>query len=285
MSYVEDYYQSEDGLNLCFRSYGHSSQRLPIICLSGLTRNSQDFDEFAETFSRDRQIFTLDYRGRGKSDYDPNYQNYNPQTYLQDIFRFLESQKIEKAVFLGTSLGGLLSIAIGGLAPKYVGGIILNDVGPEVASAGGSRIAGYVGKDVRFQSLEEIAAAQKEQYTSAYPDVEDSYWLETAKVSFTYDDKDKNFRPNYDLGLGKALVEQIEEGNSIDLWPVFENLKNIPMLAIRGALSDVLSEETFQKMQDILPEMQHITLPNRGHVPLLNEPQSLQALTRFLDKT
>ena len=282
MDYTEHFYKSNDELDLYYRTYGSNDTRLPIVCLSGLTRNSQDFDGFAKHFCDRWKIYTLDYRGRGKSDWDPDYKNYDPQTYLADIMTFLTSQKIERAIFLGTSLGGLLSIGLAGLAPNFVEAVILNDVGPEVASDGSARIAGYVGNDVRFDTLEAVAAAQKEMYQNAYPDVDEGYWIETAKVGFVYDETDKNYRASYDLGLGKAMIEQLGNSAPIDLWPFFEMLKSKPVLTIRGGLSDVLSEETFERMKSTLPHMAHLTLPNRGHVPTLTEPASIQSIDQFL---
>lgn len=283
MSYTEHFYKSSDGLDLYYRVYGNASDRLPIVCLSGITRNCGDFDEFAEGFSKDRQIFCLDYRGRGQSHWDTDYKNYNPQTYLGDIFVFLTTAQIEKAVFVGTSFGGLLCMGLSGLTPQYIAGVILNDVGPDISDEGGSRIAGYIETDVRYQTIEDVAAAQKSSYSAAYPDVDKGYWISTARVGFKYDDKDQNFKPNYDLAIGKALIEQTTDEQPIDLWPFFETMKAKPLLAIRGALSDVLSEETFQKMQKVNPDMQHLTLANRGHVPLLNEPLALKEITGFLE--
>ncbi|MCG8490436.1 MAG: alpha/beta hydrolase [Sneathiellales bacterium] len=281
MPYREGTYQSQDGLNLYFRTYGNLEERPPILCLSGLTRNSGDFDRFAERYSKDRIVYALDYRGRGNSDYDPHYQNYNPQTYLGDIFSFLNHQGIEKALFVGTSLGGMLTMGFAGLAKQYIHAVLLNDVGPEIASSGESRIAGYVGQDVRFPSIEEAARAQKEQYLGAYPDVPDEEWLRMAKPAFILDQTAGNYRPNYDLAIGKALAEQLTGEEKIDLWPFFEGLKDIPTLALRGALSDVLSEETFAKMLDIHPDMETLVLQNRGHVPLLDEPEALAIMDPF----
>jgi len=282
MPYTENYYKSNDGLNLYYRKYDGDKARIPLICLSGLTRNSGDFSDFSDHFSGERVIYTLDYRGRGKSDYDPDFENYNPQTYLGDIMSFLQAEGIEKAVFVGTSLGGLLTMGLAGLVPQYVAGAVINDVGPEVDSSGGERIAGYVGKDVRFPSIEAATAAQKTQYQGAYPDLDDEGWRKTTEVGLTWDGKAENFRPNYDLGLGEALQAQISGDDPIDLWPFFDAMKSVPVLAIRGALSDVLSAEVFQKMQDVNPRMTSVILKNRGHTPLLNEPIALNHLTRFL---
>lgn len=284
MSFEEKFYKSNNDLNLYYRAYEGDVHRFPIICLSGLTRNSADFHDFALRYSGVRRVYCLDYRGRGKSDYDPDYKNYNPQTYAMDVLTFLMARRIDKAIFVGTSLGGLISMGISGLAPQYVGGVILNDIGPDVDRSGSDRIAGYVGKDIRFSSLKRAISAQKKLYTGAYPDLEDDGWAKTTKAAFVYDPENSNYRQNYDLKIGQALVEQLKDDQEIDLWPFFESLKAVPTLAIRGALSDVLSAEVFEKMKDRHPEMQWISLEDRGHVPLLDEPLALEKMDKFFEQ-
>jgi pimeloyl-ACP methyl ester carboxylesterase len=284
MNFDENRYQASDGLSLYYRKYGTNSNETPIICLSGITRNSNDFHEFASQFSEDRIVYALDYRGRGKSDYDPDYKNYNPQTYLADTLTFMAVTAISKAIFVGTSLGGLLTMGMAGLAPQYLAAAVINDVGPEISSEGSSRIAGYLGTDIRYNSLEEAASAQKVQYQGSYPDLDWQGWMASTETAFVWCKEDKNFKPNYDLKIGAALTEQIGEGETIDLWPFFEALKTCPTLAVHGVLSDVLSTEIFEKMQRVHPAMEVLSLENRGHVPLLNEPSFITKITQFLEK-
>jgi len=284
MSFEEKYYQTNDGLNLYFREYDGDDRTLPVVCLSGLTRNSSDFHDFALRYSGVRKIYCLDYRGRGKSDYDPQYKNYNPQTYLMDTLTFLSERSITQAIFVGTSLGGLITMGLSGFAPQYVGGAILNDIGPDVDTSGSERIAGYVGKDTRFSTLKKAVSAQKKLYVNAYPDLNEEGWIKTTEAAYIYDEEKSNYRQNYDLKIGQALIEQIDEDQEIDLWPFFESLKSAPTLAIRGALSDILSEEVFDKMKLCHPQMQWVTLENRGHVPLLDEPLALEKMDKFFEQ-
>ncbi|USG59825.1 alpha/beta hydrolase [Sneathiella marina] len=282
MPFAEHFYQSTDGLNLYYREYGTIEDHPPLLCLSGLTRNSADFHDFAERYCGNRKVYTLDYRGRGKSDYDANFENYNPQVYAGDIYNFLTSKNIQKAVFVGTSLGGLLTMGMAGFAKHLIAGAILNDVGPEIDTSGGNRILEYVGKDIRYDSIEVASKAQRVQYLNAYPDLSDAEWISQSKKTFVFDKAAGNFRFNYDMNLGPALAKQFDNADPVDLWPFFAELKGIPTLAIRGARSDVLSQEVFRKMQIENPEMQAITLENRGHVPLLDEPPLLKEMDQFI---
>jgi len=284
MSFEEKYYQSNDGLNLYYREYDGDNQTIPVVCLSGLTRNSADFHDLALRYSGVRKVYCLDYRGRGKSDYDPEYKNYSPQTYLMDVLTFLANRSIEKAIFVGTSLGGLITMGLSGFAPQYVSGAILNDIGPDVDTSGSERIAGYVGKDIRFSTLTQAVSAQKKLYLNAYPDLDDEGWIKTTQAAYIYDEEKSNYRQNYDLKLGQALVEQLKNDQEIDLWPFFESLQSVPTLVIRGALSDILSEEAFEKMKARHPQMQWLQLENRGHVPLLDEPLALKKMDEFFEQ-
>ncbi|MEH6547244.1 MAG: alpha/beta hydrolase [Sneathiella sp.] len=282
MSFTEHFYRSTDGLNLYYREYGTNEDHSPLLCLSGLTRNSKDFHDFAERYCDDRKVYALDYRGRGKSEYDTNYENYNPQIYAGDIYNFLSSRNIPKAVFVGTSLGGLLTMGMAGFAKQLIAGAILNDVGPEIDTSGGNRILDYVGQDIRYATIEDASEAQKQQYLNAYPDLTDADWLEQSKKTFVFDKSAGNFRFNYDMNLGPALAKQFENAAPIDLWPFFAELKDIPTLAIRGARSDVLSQEVFEKMQTENPKMHSLLLENRGHVPLLDESPLLEEMDQFI---
>jgi len=282
MPFAEHFYPSTDGLNLYYREYGTDEDRTPLLCLSGLTRNSADFHDFAERYSGNRKVYALDYRGRGKSDYDANYDNYNPQIYAGDIYNFLTTKNISKALFVGTSLGGLLTMGMAGFAKHLIAGAILNDVGPEIDTSGGNRILDYVGKDIRYANINAASEGQKQQYLNAYPDLSNAEWIAQSKKTFVFDETAGNFRFNYDMKLGKALAKQFENAEPVDLWPFFAELKEIPTLAIRGARSDVLSQNVFEKMQTENPDMHAISLDNRGHVPLLDEPPLLEEMDKFI---
>lgn len=284
MSYLEHSYHSSDDLKLYYREYGAGNGGVPMVCLSGLTRNSADFHNFAMHYCDHYRIFALDYRGRGKSDYDGDVKNYNPQIYLGDVFNFLTQRNIEKAIFIGTSLGGLLTMGVAGLAKQFIAAVVLNDVGPEINETGSDRIRNYIGKDIRFDSLQNAADYERSVYASAYPDWSESDWHNAVNTTFIYDEDRKNYRLNYDLKIGDALRDQFEHSEAIDLWPFFEQLADIPVLAIRGALSDVLSPEIFDKMAEKIPAMTRITLENRGHVPQLTEPPFLTAMDNFLEQ-
>ena len=274
---------AQDGLSLYYRDYGdRASAKAPLICLTGLTRNAKDYHDFARRHAPKRRVICVDYRGRGRSAHDPNWRNYVPPTYVGDALAVLTALDIGHVVSVGTSLGGILTMGLGAARPAMLKAAILNDVGPVIDKDGLARIAGYVGTAVHVASLEEGAARLKAQFVGAYPDLSDDGWLMRAEQTFIRQ-ADGRYGLDYDLNLGNA-VREAAAAPAADLWPLFGTLKNIPTLAIRGLLSDVLSAEVFETMKAVHPKLVPVLVRNRGHVPLLDEPDCQPAIDRFLDE-
>ena len=157
--FEDRYFIVRDGLTLHYRDYPGASDKPPLLCLHGLTRNARDWADFAERYSPRFRVLALDFRGRGGSDYDPVPARYNPLTYARDVIELLDQLASPQAIFVGTSLGGLVTMTIAAMAPQRIAATILNDVGPDIDPGGVDRILTYVGKDVRFESWDEAALA------------------------------------------------------------------------------------------------------------------------------
>jgi pimeloyl-ACP methyl ester carboxylesterase len=274
------YFKSADGLRLFYRDYPAEAEgRTPVLCLPGLTRNSRDFESIALRIMRSRRVLCADLRGRGFSQHDPNWKNYHPGNYFGDISMLLTDASVPKVIILGTSLGGILAMLIAATTPQVLAGVILNDVGPEVAAEGLKRISTYVGKSAPVGSWDEAAAQARSTYGLAWPDATDADWLGFARRSYT--EVDGVPRLAMDPMIGEA-VRAAPAGAAPDLWPVFGALKPIPTLALRGAISDVLSEGTFDRMAREKPDLVRVTVAQRGHPPMLDEPDSVAAIESFL---
>ena len=274
------YFKSADGLRLYYRDYpAEAPGRTPVLCLPGLTRNSRDFESIASRMSRSRRVLCADLRGRGLSQHDPDWKNYHPGTYVGDIALLLKDAGVSKVIILGTSLGGILAMVVAATTPQVLAGVVLNDVGPEVAAEGLKRISTYVGKSAPVSSWAEAAAQARNTYGLAWPDATDADWLGFAKRSYT--EVDGVPRLAMDPMIGEA-VRAAPAGAAPDLWPVFGALKPIPTLALRGAISDVLSEGTFDRMAREKPDLVRVTIVQRGHPPMLDEPDSVAAIESFL---
>lgn len=279
-AWIDRYFTSADGLRLYYRDYPAAEPgRLPVLCLPGLTRNSRDFESSALRIQKTRRVLSADLRGRGRSQYDPNFLNYHPGTYVGDLARLLADAGVGKVILFGTSLGGILSMLIAAGTPHVPAAVILNDIGPEVAQEGLQRIASYVGRHGPVRNWAEAAAQMRSMYGVAMPDASDADWLAFAKRSYT----EVNGVPVLDVdpGVGEA-VRAAPAGAAPDLWPVYAALKPVPTLAIRGELSDVLSVATFDRMQREKPDLRRLTVARRGHPPLLDEPECAAAIDEFL---
>jgi pimeloyl-ACP methyl ester carboxylesterase len=278
--WIDRYYASGDGLRLYYRDYpGPGSALLPVLCLPGLTRNSRDFEVVAPRLARERRVLCADLRGRGRSQHDPNWHNYHPGAYVADLAALLADAGVERLVLLGTSLGGILSLVIAATQPRRVAGVVLNDIGPEVAPEGLHRISTYVGRHAPVSSWDEAAAQARATYGLALPDLSDEQWLAYARRSFT--EVDGVPQLDVDRMVGEA-VRASQPSAAQDLWSLYGALPSIPMLAIRGALSDILSVATFERMAQEKPDLERLTVASRGHTPMLDEPECLAAIEGFL---
>lgn len=282
--YAEKYFTSQDGLKLYYRDYNDTQKdATPLLCLHGLTRNSADFHKPSLELSTDRRVIVPDMRGRGKSAYDPDYKNYKVPTYVGDVLSLLISLNLHEVIVIGTSMGGLMAMGLAVAQPTLLKGIVLNDIGPEIDIAGINRIATYVGEPSDITSWDQAALAVKGMNVHAFPDYTDEDWLYFAKCCFSQQDN-ANITANYDDNIGLAIKESAQSAVPVDIWTLFEAMKEIPTLTIRGETSDILSAETLTKMMRVHNCMDQLILPGRGHAPDLMEPESLRAMREFILK-
>jgi len=270
----------KDGLKLHYRDYPGSGDLLPILCLHGLTRNSRDFEEFAERFSPQFRVLALEFRGRADSDYDPQPMRYNPVTYAGDVIELLDELGIDEAIFVGTSLGGLVTMTIAAMQPQRIAATILNDIGPDVDTSGIDRILTYVGKDVRFNSWDEAATTIAANYGAAFDRYTHDDWVKMAKRNCREIDGGIGF--NYDMAIAEPF-RNAGPTPQVDLWPLFQVLASKPVLVVRGAKSDLLTAATTDKMQAASPTVRVAVVEGVGHAPELNEPEAIEAIDAFLN--
>jgi pimeloyl-ACP methyl ester carboxylesterase len=281
-AFAEKYFRSQDDIPIYYRDYGDPLAKAPpVLCLTGLTRNSRDFAAVASRLSHGRRVLCMDYRGRGKSGHDPEWLNYRAQNYAGDVKQLLTAANVHRVIVIGTSLGGLVAMVMGVMMPTALAGVVLNDIGPMVAADGRARIAGYVGVDVHLPDYAAGAERLRQQYGAVFPGLSAERWLEYARATFIDDTRRGGVRLNYDLNLGRALRAQANELMP-DLWALYRSLRHVPMLAIRGLMSDVLDAATFDRMAVEKPDLTRLNLPYRGHVPLLEEPECIDAIDSFL---
>ena len=275
-------WQSHDGLRLYSRVYPGPNAGAPtVLCLHGLTRNSRDFEALAPHLKRHYRVIAPDLRGRGFSARDPQIQNYQPAVYVQDIVALLDKVDAPRVAVIGTSLGGMLAMMLGFGEPGRIAGMVLNDVGPEIDPTGVERIKQYAGRLPPAGSWSVAVAQTQAMFGDAWPDLSGDRWQTLAR---------RGFRANAagvvevdaDPGFGAAL--RAAPAATPDLWPLWQALRSVPTLAIRGARSDILSAAVFARMKRENPGLEQLDVANRGHVPLLDEPECIAALDGFLSR-
>jgi pimeloyl-ACP methyl ester carboxylesterase len=278
-------YGAPDGLQLAGRKYGFAHRgALPVICLAGLTRNASDFHDLALHLANDpvrpRPVLALDYRGRGMSARDRNWQNYNVLTEAGDVIAGATAAGIGEAIIVGTSRGALISMILAAMRPTLLAGVVMNDAGPEIDGRGLVRIRTYVEKGRDFANWSEATAAVKEIGRAHFPGWDDAMWAR--QVRRVFGEQNGKIVRLHDPALMKTL-------SSIDLdhplpamWPQFEGLANVPVLVVRGANSDLLSEQTLEKMHAAHRSMESVTVPDQGHAPDLGTEALPKRIASFI---
>jgi pimeloyl-ACP methyl ester carboxylesterase len=277
------YFTSRDGLRLYARHYAvPGSVRRPAVCLAGLSRNSRDFHDLAVALSKPeetgRDVYCLDYRGRGRSQHDADWKNYSILIELNDVLDFMTMRGLHNAAMIGTSRGGLITMLMAVLRPAAIGAAVLNDIGPVIEPEGLARIVAYIGRVPLPATWKEAADLVAEMHRRQFPAVTAQQWAEFARQVFN--DDNGLPAPSYDANLAKAI--SLVAAEVPDLWPQFVALSHAPMLVLRGENSDILSAKTLSEMQLRHPRLDAVTVKGQGHAPLLKDAPTISAVSRFL---
>lgn len=278
--FEDRYFAVRDGLRLHYRDYAGSGERPPILCLPGLTRNAKDFAVLAERYSPRFRVLALDFRGRALSDYDPDPSRYLPMTYAGDVIEMLDQLGIAKAIFIGTSLGGLVTMAIAVTNPERIVAAVMNDVGPDVDPSGIERILTYVGKDLRYKSWDEAGEAVSKNYGASFDRYTHKDWVEMVQRNCREENGEIRF--DYDMAIAEPF-KNAGATPAVDLWPLFAALGQKPLVVVRGEHSDLLTTETARRMQAVAPAMKLAVVRGVGHAPELAEPEAVAAIDAFLN--
>lgn len=284
MNYADHFYRSaDDRLDLYARIY--DAEGPPLLLMHGLTRNSGDFEELAGHLAGKYQLIVPDQRGRGRSEYDPDPQNYTPAVYVDDMFALIDGLKPGTTGMIGTSMGGLMAMMMAAMAPERFDSMILNDIGPAVEAAGLARIQGYIGRLAPFDSWQQAA----DHCQSVHGDIMIGYqaqdWLAFARHT-CMEMPDGKICFAYDPAISEGLSGSEQTVIPPDLWAIWDRLSTLPTLVIRGALSDILSPATVAEMKRRHPEnISSVEIASRGHTPMLDEPDALAAIDRFYAET
>lgn len=283
------YFSASDGLKLHVRDYGSPlDPGIPVVCLPGLTRNSADFGPLASALAKGlpgerRRVLALDYRGRGLSDYDRDWTNYTLEVENEDLLSVLTAAEIERAIFVGTSRGGLHAMLLAAARPAAIHAVVLNDIGPVVEPRGMARIRSYVGRTPAPRSTADAVDLLKRLMSEQFSSLDEADWTAYAKITFM--DSLGRFGMRYDPKLLKPLQSLDLEQPLPDYWAQFDGLRNAPLLILRGENSDVLSVSTLNEMSRRHRGCEIHVVEGQGHPPLLLDPESIERIRGFVAKT
>ena len=277
--WTDRFWNSADGVKLHYRDHDGDRDRPPILCIPGLTRNARDFEPVANRFAGEWRVISIDLRGRGGSAFDPEPANYKPMVYVADILKLLDQLGIADAVFVGTSLGGICTMVLALGDRERIAGALLNDIGPVVDQAGIARIADYVGKPVTFSGWGDVIDRTAARAHDVYPDYDRSDWERFVRRMAIEENGQVRF--DYDM----RIADNFESATSApDVWPLYKALDGRPVTILRGELSDLLSAEIASQMATAIDDVELVTVPRVGHAPSFDEPESIAALERLLDR-
>jgi pimeloyl-ACP methyl ester carboxylesterase len=276
---------SHDGLKLHVGAYGpRPATTMPVVCLPGLARTGADFDALATALAgeaeRPRYVVAMDYRGRGRSDYDRNPLNYTFANELADVLAVLTALDIGPAVIVGTSRGGILAMLLASARPTAIAGVVLNDIGPVIEVQGLARIKGYVGNLPEPKSFADGAEILRRFFGSQFPKLSDDDWIAFSKRTFR--EQGGRLLPTYDVRIAKTLEGLDLERPLQSLWMEFDALAQVPVMVVRGANSDVLSTATIAAMRARRAQLDAIEVPDQGHAPMLAERETIDQISAFI---
>jgi pimeloyl-ACP methyl ester carboxylesterase len=276
---------THDGLKLHVRTFGpRQAAGSPVVCLPGLARTVADFAVLAGTLASDaerpRRVVAIDYRGRGRSDYDPDPRNYNLATELADVLAVITALDLDPAVVVGTSRGGILAMLLGAARPTAMAGVVLNDIGPIIEVQGLARIKSYVGRLPETASFADAGIIFRRLFAGQFPRLTADDWIAFAKRSFR--EEGGRLIPTYDVKIASTLEGVDLERPLPPLWAEFDALSALPVMVIRGANSDLLSAATVAAMRERRPDLLAIEVPEQGHAPFLAEPEIIGRVASFI---
>lgn len=284
---VSRFVTAQDGLRLHVRDFGETlGDALTVVCLPGLSRSADDFTVLAQALADGesgpaRRVLAIDYRGRGKSDWDPDTRNYDLMVELADIASILTALSVPRAVFVGTSRGGLHTMLMGALRPALIAGAVINDIGPVIATEGLARIKGYVGKLPKPADWAGAVAALKAIGGAHFTGLSEDEWLAYAQLTFA--EEGGALAARYDPGLMDNL-KRLDLNAIPELWPQFDGLQHVPLMVIRGENSDLLSAETAAAMIERHPGAELVTVKGQGHAPLLMDRPTIDRIAAFVSR-
>jgi len=281
-SYTDVFYTIPDGLTLYARDYSGPAADSPVVlCLHGLSRNSRDFADLAPLLQRSHRVIVPDQRGRGRSEWDSKPERYTPTTYMGDMLVLLEQLSVTSCALVGTSMGGLMGFGLHALAPGLLTHLVINDIGPVLGQEGLDRIKQYVGSTMSFPDWGAAISYISEANAAVFPHYTKQDWASFTRRMCT--EKEGSVWLDYDPLISAPMKSPEGEAELATLWPLYDGLKDLSLMLIRGGASDLLDPSCAAEMRARHPDMVYLEVPGVGHAPMLDEPGVADAICGFIN--
>jgi len=270
-------------VRLAWVEWGPDAAERVVVCVHGLTRNARDFDALAlDLGNRGWRVVSVDVPGRGRSEWLRRPEDYAYPFYASALAALIGRLGVERVDWVGTSMGGLIGMMLAAQPASPIRRLVLNDIGAFIPKASIERLAQYVGKDPRFDSVAAVEAYLR-QVNAPFGPLTDAQWAHLAAHSAVQAD-DGRWRLHYDPAIGKAFAGA--PVNDVALWPVWEAVA-CPVLILRGAESDLLSRETAAEMTRrgtaaAAGKVQVQEIAGCGHAPALMALDQIARVREFL---
>lgn len=268
--------------NMAYKQWGDASNPKVLLCVHGVTRVSDDFDNLARALCDEYRVICPDVVGRGRSGRLRDARYYVIPQYVSDMVTLLARANARTVHWVGTSMGGLIGMGLAALPETPIEKLVLNDVGPALNFAALARIGAYIGQDIRFDNFEQAVAYIKEISQPFGPHSEEE-WRKLAADVLRQDAQGK-WERHYDLRLAQAFqtltVDAAQQSEAI-LWASYDAI-SCPTLLLHGEESDLLTKDTIQAMRQRGPRPRVVGFPGIGHAPTLLHDDQVAVVRDFL---
>lgn len=267
---------------MAYQTWGDEDNPRVLICVHGVTRVSDDFDQLATSLSEHYRVICPDVVGRGRSDWLRDPRHYLVPQYVSDMVTLIARLDVAQVDWVGTSMGGLIGMGLAALPESPVRKMVLNDIGPHLNFPALTRIGEYIAQDVRFDSFEQ-GRDYIRKVSAPFGPHSDAEWDKLAR-DVLRENNDGRWRRHYDPAIAKGFEGLTEEGTQrgeAALWATYDAIR-APVLLVRGSESDLLTHDTAQAMTERGPRATLVELPGVGHAPTFMHDDQIAFVRRFL---
>jgi pimeloyl-ACP methyl ester carboxylesterase len=267
---------------MSYKEWGDPHNPKVLICVHGITRVGDDFDFLAQQLAHEYRVVCPDVVGRGHSDYLLNPDSYQIAQYVADMVSLIARLGVEKVSWLGTSMGGLIGMVLASMPKSPIARLIINDVGPNLNFDALMRICDYLGEDIIWDDYNS-AKEYIQMVSQPFGEHTHEQWDKLASDVLRQNEQGK-WKKHYDVRLAKVVKASTPESvlaGQTQLWASY-NAITCPTDLIRGAQSDLLSQETAMEMTRTGPRATLHQIEGVGHAPMFQQVEQVALVRKIL---